>query len=126
MTGPQNLVAERVKGQPVPIHVPTNRDLPQAIRQPAPLDPNVEALDFRDVDRTAEQYMSPAEAEKALRELMTDVRNDKQEEIDMSESIVPGFRDGIVLLPHQIIGRKWMAERESGKRSGGILADDMG
>ena len=70
--------------------------------------------------------MAQADAEKALRDLMADVRNDVREEIDMSDAIVPGFREGIRLLPHQVVGRKWMAERETGKRLGGILADDMG
>ncbi|KAI0692705.1 SNF2 family N-terminal domain-containing protein [Cytidiella melzeri] len=70
--------------------------------------------------------MSQAEADKALRDLMSDVRNDVQQDIDMADAIVPGFREGIMLLPHQVVGRKWMADRESGKRTGGILADDMG
>jgi SNF2 family DNA or RNA helicase len=48
------------------------------------------------------------------------------DDIDMSKAIVEGFREGIRLLPHQVVGRDWMAERESGKKYGGILADDMG
>jgi SNF2 family DNA or RNA helicase len=48
------------------------------------------------------------------------------DEIDMSQAVVEGFREGIRLLPHQVVGRAWMTERESGKKSGGILADDMG
>ncbi|KDR77106.1 hypothetical protein GALMADRAFT_66302 [Galerina marginata CBS 339.88] len=53
---------------------------------------------------------------------------DKDIEIDMSEAIVEGFKDGIELLPHQVLGRAWMRDREdlSKKRTGGILADDMG
>jgi hypothetical protein len=44
----------------------------------------------------------------------------------MSQALVEGFRDGIVLMPHQVLGRAWMKERETGKKTGGILADDMG
>ncbi|KAI0342449.1 hypothetical protein BDW22DRAFT_1330967 [Trametopsis cervina] len=81
---------------------------------------------MREADNIVEYGTTQADTEKALRDLMADVRNDSQVEIDMSDAIVPGFREGIVLLPHQIIGRRWMAERETGKRMGGILADDMG
>ena len=70
-------------------------------------------------------YMS--EAEKALRALVEDsVNSNENTAIDMSEAIVPGFTDGITLFPHQVIGRNWMRERETGKKNGGILADDMG
>jgi hypothetical protein len=81
---------------------------------------------MREADNTVEYRTSSADAEKALRDLMSDARNEMHAEVDMAEAIVPGFREGIVLLPHQVVGRKWMAERESGKRTGGILADDMG
>jgi hypothetical protein len=41
---------------------------------------------------------------------------------------VPGFRENIRLMPHQVLGRQWMRDREdvTKKRAGGILADDMG
>ncbi|KAI0037045.1 SNF2 family N-terminal domain-containing protein, partial [Vararia minispora EC-137] len=87
-------------------------------------------------DRPGEEHLNDplktaAEAEKDLKEFFQqafDGRDDGEESepIDMSEAIIEGFRDGIKLLPHQIIGRKWMAEREKGKKRGGILADDMG
>ncbi|CAK5280366.1 unnamed protein product [Mycena citricolor] len=73
--------------------------------------------------------LSPDQAEKALRDLMaSDTNADEETEIDMSEAVVPGFRDNIRLLPHQVLGRAWMRDREdpSKKRFGGILADDMG
>ena len=48
-------------------------------------------------------------------------------DIDLEEGIiVPGFWEGIKLLPHQIVGMAWMKDRETGKKAGGILADDMG
>ena len=81
---------------------------------------------MRAADNVMEYRVSNEDSDKALRDLMSDVGSSINQEIDMDEAIVPGFKDGIVLLPHQIIGRKWMAEREAGKRTGGILADDMG
>jgi len=96
------------------------------------------APDYRDGEKVdlpdfggENAYMAPAEAEKALRELMGGAMNqdlDEVTEIDRSEATVQGFKEGIKLLDHQIIGRKWMRDREdvSLKRTGGILADDMG
>ncbi|KAJ7685568.1 SNF2 family DNA-dependent ATPase [Mycena polygramma] len=73
--------------------------------------------------------LSPAQAEAALRDLMaSDSNADTEIEINPEDAIVPGFREGIVLMPHQILGRTWMRDREdvTKKRAGGILADDMG
>lgn len=52
--------------------------------------------------------------------------DDGEGQIDMSQAIVEGFRENVILLPHQVLGRLWMGERETGKKMGGILADDMG
>lgn len=87
----------------------------------------VNVPDFRD-DNT---YMSAGEAEKALRELIGGGMNqelDADIEIDMSQATVEGFKPEFSLLPHQVLGRAWMKDREdvSKKRTGGILADDMG
>ena len=87
----------------------------------------VNVPDFRD-DNT---YMSAVEAEKALRELIGGGMNqelDADIEIDMSQATVEGFKPEFRLLPHQVLGRAWMKDREdvSKKRNGGILADDMG
>ena len=67
-----------------------------------------------------------ADAEKALQDLITDSMNDVSDEVDMSLAEVEGFSENIRLLPHQVIGRVWMKERETGNKRGGILADDMG
>lgn len=75
------------------------------------------------------EYMTAADAEKELKALISGNMNEETEqEIDADEKIVEGFKDGITLMDHQVIGKKWMAEREDikGKKHGGILADDMG
>lgn len=79
-----------------------------------------------------EPRKTTVEAEKDLQDLLqqsfdgTEDGEGSRDEIDMSQAVVEGFREGIRLLPHQIAGRIWMTERESGKKFGGILADDMG
>ena len=87
----------------------------------------VNVPDFRD-DNT---FMSAGEAEKALRDLIGGGMNqelDADVEIDMAQATVEGFKPEFRLLPHQVLGRAWMKDREdvSKKRNGGILADDMG
>ncbi|KAH7871361.1 SNF2 family N-terminal domain-containing protein [Lentinula edodes] len=75
------------------------------------------------------RFISPADAEKALRDLMGGAMNqDVDVEINPDDATVKGFKDEFKLLDHQVIGRKWMRDREDPKlkRMGGILADDMG
>ncbi len=106
-----------------PIHIPSNKDIPRPVR---PTEPEYEVFDMRVVDNTPEYRMTTTDAEKALKDLMTDVKDGGDIEINMEDAIVAGFKDNVRLLPHQVIGRTWMKERETGKRTGGILADDMG
>ncbi|KAF8062181.1 SNF2 family DNA-dependent ATPase [Lyophyllum atratum] len=110
-----------------PIKLPSNKDI--IFERPntsQPIDADGIAIpEFADDNL----YISPADAEKALRDLMSGGMNDDVEtEINMEDATVKGFRDTIKLLPHQIIGRAWMRDREdlTKKRTGGILADDMG
>ncbi|KAI9068646.1 hypothetical protein FKP32DRAFT_1561262 [Trametes sanguinea] len=70
--------------------------------------------------------MSQADTEKALRDFVNEGFQDGDVDFTPEDTMVEGFRDGIRLLPHQVKSRRWMAERESGKKTGGILADDMG
>ncbi|KAF9467200.1 SNF2 family N-terminal domain-containing protein [Collybia nuda] len=110
-----------------PIHIPSNKDFlaPTHARLTPGDGETITVPDFQDDN----QYISPADAEKALRDLMSGGMNVEVEtEIDMEDAVVKGFKEGIELLPHQVLGRAWMRDREdiSKKRSGGILADDMG
>lgn len=107
------------------IQIPSNRDIvPTQLPEATPV---WETFNLQDEGHIYDPRTSAADAEKALRQLVEDSHNDKgDEEIDMSQALVDGFRDGIVLMPHQVLGRAWMKERETGKKTGGILADDMG
>ena len=79
------------------------------------------------VDHIREDFVTQDEAQKQVLELVANAVHHDDVEINPEDAIVEGFTDGIKLLPHQIVGRKFMAERESGKgKLGGILADDMG
>ena len=109
-----------------PIHVPSNR-VPEQPPPKSSNNPTWETFNLQEEGHLYDPQTSAAEAEKALRQLVEDSHNDNEgEEVDMSLAIVEGFKDGITLLPHQVLGRVWMKERETGKKAGGILADDMG
>lgn len=73
-----------------------------------------------------EPFKTAEQTEKELQELVSQTFAETETEIDLTMNVVKGFRDNIRLLPHQVVGRAWMAERESAKKLGGILADDMG
>lgn len=127
------------KAKPVvgnPIHIPSNRDIPRPMHAAPPKHTGEVMWETFQVpvDNIFEVSKTAEETEKDLKDLLQGTFNGREEgeadkeeeEIDMTEAIVKGFRDGITLLPHQIIGKKWMKERETGKKYGGILADDMG
>ena len=131
------IVPAPMKPKAAPIPVPTNRNFypPGPSKNPAAASPLIRALDGEQVDfpdvADDKPFMTPAETEKALKELMGGAMNqelDQDIEIDMTQAKVEGFKEGIELLPHQILGRAWMKDREdiTKKRTGGILADDMG
>ena len=133
------LTSRPMTHQAVPIHVPSNHDFPafkpvhkpKAEPEPAEDDPTAETLHIPDFRETADTFITPAEAERALRDLIgggITADSEAIRTVDMADTKVDGFRSNITLLPHQVIGRVWMRERESPaeRRLGGILADDMG
>ncbi|KAL4076720.1 SNF2 family N-terminal domain-containing protein [Scleroderma yunnanense] len=118
---------------PAPIEIPTRKTQPLSsdsnrnTRNNEHETAKDETIVLPDYQGVSDPRMSSAETEKALRALVEDSINSTEDvEVDMEEAVVKGFRDGVVLLPHQVLGRVWMRERESGKKKGGILADDMG
>lgn len=120
---PGNPVRPSSSNPPVPIRIPSNRDLPQ----PAPYIQRDNSHFNLDVaDAIPDPYVSQAEAQKALQDLVSDAYNEVDQPVSIEDAIVEGFNEGVKLLPHQVLGRKWMADRETGKKNGGILADDMG
>lgn len=118
----------------MPIPIPTNVKIPlpraQAPPQRLSSNNNQEFVKLPEYGGEGDYvYTSPEETEKALRELMGGAINENANvEISEEDAIVKGFKEGVTLMPHQIIGRAWMRDREdaSKKRLGGILADDMG
>ncbi|KZW00364.1 hypothetical protein EXIGLDRAFT_761716 [Exidia glandulosa HHB12029] len=89
-------------------------------------DDHAERFDTRVDNNIIETIASQADAQKAMVDLVQSNLADIEQDFDPEDAIVDGFQEGTKLLPHQVIGRKWMAEREQGKKFGGILADDMG
>ena len=114
--------------QPKPIHVPTLKDFPPPVPRSSAGEARWETFE-QDSD-TRNQYdpiMTAAETEKALKDLVSGaIGADEEVNINEEEMTVPGFHEEIKLLPHQVIGRRWMRARETGNKYGGILADDMG
>jgi hypothetical protein len=61
--------------------------------------------------------------EEQMRELLAGAVGDGEEGVEDEQEIVEGFAPHIKLMPHQVRGVRWMRERETGRRNGGILAD---
>lgn len=122
----QPRVSPQWNSVPAPIELPTKKPFPFGSNTANNDDDEV--FDLPDAKDTYDPHMTAAEAEKAFLALVEGsvASTDDGVEIDMKQAVVEGFTDGIMLLPHQVLGRIWMRDRESGKKLGGILADDMG
>jgi hypothetical protein len=110
---------------PVP---PTNKTILKPSASPTVLAGDSAAGDGEQftIDTRAEfeERTTGDEAQKAMRDLLSGAIGAIDiSDVDMNDAAVDGFDDSIRLMPHQIQGRAWMKERETGKKAGGILAD---
>ncbi|KAG0140768.1 hypothetical protein CROQUDRAFT_664734 [Cronartium quercuum f. sp. fusiforme G11] len=87
-------------------------------------DTNPLGLDLTTAEGQVTEYMSPQNAEDALRELVEGMYEGDMDGVDVDAAMPEGLN--CKLLPHQVVGVNWMRSREEGKKRGGILADDMG
>ena len=88
----------------------------------------------KELDRKADQLadkLKKLEVQKEADDKPDDNADaDDEEEAEEDESVVEGL--AVKLMPHQIVGVRWMKEKELGAKGkgslskGGILADDMG
>jgi hypothetical protein len=93
---------------------------------PAPRDDEEEGeeFDIANVQYTAKDFETcSGDPEEQMRELLAEAVGDGEEGHTEGDEIIDGFAAHLRLMPHQVRGVRWMRERESGRRNGGILAD---
>lgn len=129
-----NLPAIKQVGKVVPIPIPTQPPQYSASSSQPSL-PNSSSIvsgvaddegESFDVPQTEEyeQKTTSEEALNAMKDLLGGAVNSVDlSKVNLEDAVVDGFIDSFRLLPHQVQGRAWMRERESGKKAGGILAD---
>jgi hypothetical protein len=100
-----------------PIAIPTNVGLTT---------PGEDFGTLKFVDDPFEPRVSQAQVEEELKELVGHALEEIRGDVNEEEKVVEGFEEGFELLDHQVLARRWMRDRETGKKFGGILADDMG
>ena len=95
--------------------------------EPAEDEDVVEREEFNiNVRETAEDYeQHHGDAEAHMRELLSGAvgSGEHDEAFEDGDDVVEGFAKGMRLMPHQVRGTKWMKQRETGRKYGGILAD---
>jgi hypothetical protein len=95
--------------------------------EPAEDEDVVEREEFNiNVRETAEDYeQHHGDAEAHMRELLSGAvgSGEQDEAFEEGDDVIEGFAKGMRLMPHQVRGTKWMKQRETGRKYGGILAD---
>lgn len=83
-----------------------------------------EDFDLGNVEYTAQDFERHGDAEEQMRELLAGAVGDGEDDHGGDgDDTVNGFSKDMKLMPHQVRGVRWMRERESGRKRGGILAD---
>ncbi|ORX33465.1 SNF2 family N-terminal domain-domain-containing protein, partial [Kockovaella imperatae] len=104
---------------------------PQPIAVPDD-EPQGEVFDLNKIEyNQADWERHQGDADEHMRELLSGAVGDGEDDmgedkVQEGEDIVEGFADNVRLMPHQVRGVRWMRQRESARKYGGILADDMG
>lgn len=108
---------------PAPVAIP----IPQNVvaREKDEVDENGEEFDIGAAQYTAADFeRCQGDPEAQMRELLADAVGDGEDDAgDDGDDQVEGFADGMRLMPHQVRGTRWMRDRETGRKYGGILAD---
>lgn len=88
-------------------------------------DDDGEDFDIGNVQYTAQDFeRCRGDPEEQMRELLAGAVGDGEDDYGgEGDNKVEGFAKDMVLMPHQVRGVRWMRERESGRKRGGILAD---
>lgn len=96
-------------------------------KEPEEVEVNGEDFDLNQAKFTAEDFERfHGDPEEQMRNLLAGAVGEGEgegEEDEEGADMVEGFADGMRLMPHQVRGVKWMRERETGRKYGGILAD---
>lgn len=95
-------------------------------KEPEEVEVNGEDFDLNQAKYSAEDFERfHGDPEEQMRSLLAGAvgEGEGDEEEDEGADTVEGFADGIRLMPHQVRGVRWMRERETGRKYGGILAD---
>lgn len=83
-----------------------------------------EDFDLANVQYTAQDFERHGDAEEQMRELLAGAVGDGEDDHGgEGDDTVEGFAKDMKLMPHQVRGVRWMRERETGRKRGGILAD---
>lgn len=102
----------------------TEADTP---RDPEEVEENGENFDLNQAKFSAEDFERfHGDPEEQMRDLLAGAvgeGEDEEEKDDEGADTIDGFADGMRLMPHQVRGVRWMRERETGRKYGGILAD---